>query len=65
VLSAEVMWLVAEQVGGNQGRDALARMLVGGTAGVVTYVGVLVALGAPEVRAVRDRLPMGRRSTVR
>jgi putative peptidoglycan lipid II flippase len=57
VLMAEVMWVVARQVGGNVGVDAFVRLGVAGVAGLAVYVGVLVALGAPELAAVRDRLP--------
>jgi putative peptidoglycan lipid II flippase len=56
VLMAEVMWLVASAVGGNEGVDALVRVIVPGVAGAAVYAGVLVALDAPEVRAVRDQL---------
>jgi putative peptidoglycan lipid II flippase len=57
VLMAEAMWLVARAVGGNAGMDAVVRLVVAGVVGAVVYVGVLVALDAPELRAVRDRLP--------
>jgi hypothetical protein len=56
VLMAEAMWLVASAVGGNEGVDALVRVIVSGVAGAAVYAGVLVALDAPEVRAVRDQL---------
>jgi putative peptidoglycan lipid II flippase len=53
---AEVVWFVARAVGGNSGAGALARVLAGTLAGVVTYLGVLVLLRSPELAAARHRL---------
>ena len=53
----EVVWLVTEPIGGNSGLGAAARLAVGGMCGIVVYVGMLALLGAPELAAVRDRLP--------
>jgi putative peptidoglycan lipid II flippase len=60
VLAAEVMWLVATNVGGNVGGEALLRLVAGAFAGLAVYVAVLVVLRVPEVTMVRDRLrPVG------
>jgi putative peptidoglycan lipid II flippase len=56
-LMGEVVWLVARQVGGNAGADAVLRLVVGAIAGCAVYLGILVALRAPELDAVRRRLP--------
>jgi putative peptidoglycan lipid II flippase len=55
VVMAEVMWVVARVVGGNVGLAALARVIVAGTVGVATYIGVLVLLRVPELDQVRSR----------
>jgi hypothetical protein len=62
-LAAEVTWLVARQVGGNTGGEALLRLSVGGLVGIVVYVALLLVLRVPEVTAVRDRLRPGRASS--
>jgi putative peptidoglycan lipid II flippase len=56
LLMAEAVWLVTQHVGGNTGVDALIRLVVGAVVGVSVYAGVLVALGAPELDALRRRL---------
>ena len=60
VLMGELVWFVSRQVGGNVGLDAATRLVAGTVVGVVVYVGVLVALGAPELDFLRRRLPFGR-----
>jgi putative peptidoglycan lipid II flippase len=55
-LAGETMWLAADNVGGNTGFDAFARLAAGGLAGGVTYVAVLILLGAPELNAARERV---------
>jgi putative peptidoglycan lipid II flippase len=55
-LMAEVVWLVTQQVGGNVGIDALVRVVVGALIGLAVYLGLLYAMGAPELDAVRHRL---------
>jgi putative peptidoglycan lipid II flippase len=50
-LMGELVWVVARQVGGNTGRDALLRLVVGSVVGVVVYVVLLVAMRAPELAA--------------
>jgi putative peptidoglycan lipid II flippase len=56
VLAGEVMWLVARQVGGNVGGEAVLRMVVAGVAGLVVYVGLLAVLRAPELAAATARV---------
>jgi len=60
-VAAEVTFLVASQVGGSAGTGAWLRMIVGAVVGIGVYVGVLAVLKAPELTALRARLP-GRRS---
>ncbi len=55
-LMAEVVWLVTQQVGGNAGVDALVRVVVGALIGLGVYLGLLYAMRAPELDAVRRRL---------
>ena len=57
----EVVWLVAGAIGSNSGTGAASRLVVGGLCGIAVYVGLLVALGTPELAAARDRLPGFRR----
>ena len=57
----EVVWLVARAIGSNSGTGAASRLVVAGLCGIAVYLGLLVALGAPELAAVRDRLPGFRR----
>jgi len=56
VLMAETVWLVTQQVGGNSGTDAVVRLVTGSVVGIAVYLGVLFALGVPELDAVRRRL---------
>jgi putative peptidoglycan lipid II flippase len=58
VLMAEAVWLVTQRVGGNVGMDAVVRLSVGTLVGAVVYLGVLIVLRAPELDAVRRRLPL-------
>jgi putative peptidoglycan lipid II flippase len=55
-LMAEVVWLVTQQVGGNTGIDARVRVVVGALIGLGVYLGLLYAMRAPELDAVRHRL---------
>ena len=57
ILMAEAVWLVTQQVDGNTGIDAVVRIVVGTAIGTAVYVGVLMALRAPELDWVRRRLP--------
>ncbi len=56
ILMAEAVWLVTQQVGGNSGTDAVVRLVTGAVVGIAIYLGVLFALGVPELDAVRRRL---------
>ena len=58
----EVVWLVAGAVGSNTGTGAASRLVVGGLCGMAVYVGLLAALGTPELAAVRERLARSRPS---
>ncbi len=57
----EAVWLVARAIGSNSGTGAASRLVVAGLCGIAVYVGVLAALGTPELAAARDRLPGFRR----
>jgi putative peptidoglycan lipid II flippase len=61
-IAGEVTWLVASQVGDDDGTGAFVRLLVGGVVGLVAYAAVLVALRAPELAALRDRITRRRRA---
>jgi putative peptidoglycan lipid II flippase len=61
VLMAEAVWFVTQFVGANTGTDAVLRVAVGTGVGIAVYLAALVALRAPELDAVRNRL--GRRAT--
>jgi putative peptidoglycan lipid II flippase len=56
VLMAEAVWFVTRFVGANTGTDAVLRLAVGTVVGIVVYLAALVALRAPELDAVRNRL---------
>jgi putative peptidoglycan lipid II flippase len=58
-LMGEAVWYVARQVGGDVGIDAAVRLVVGAVVGIVVYLGLLVALGVPELDFIRRRLPAG------
>lgn len=61
VVMAEVTHLVAGWVGSDRGWGALARSVTAGAAGLAAYAAALLVLRSPELAAVRDRLPGGRR----
>lgn len=61
VLMAEVVWFVARAVGSNTGSGAVTRVVAGTTVGIVAYVGLLAALGVPELRQLRSVAARGRR----
>ncbi|HYN32358.1 MAG TPA: hypothetical protein VES40_07020, partial [Ilumatobacteraceae bacterium] len=56
LLMAEAVWLVTNQMGGNAGVDAVVRLVVGAIVGIGVYLGVLFALGIPELEPIRRRL---------
>ncbi|MET0324138.1 MAG: murein biosynthesis integral membrane protein MurJ [Ilumatobacteraceae bacterium] len=63
-VAGEATWLVASRVGDDAGWPAVIRLISGGVVGGLVYVGILVALRAPELGAVRSRLPGRQRSPV-
>jgi putative peptidoglycan lipid II flippase len=60
VVMAEVVWLIAHNLGANSGTGSVVRVVAGTFTGTVVYVGVLLALDAPELELLRSRLPGGR-----
>jgi putative peptidoglycan lipid II flippase len=60
-LMGEAVWIVARLVGSNSGPGAAVRLGVGTAVGIVVYVVLLTLLRAPELDALRRRLP-GRRT---
>ncbi len=63
-IAGEVTFLVASRVGDDAGWPAVLRLSVGAVVGTIVYVGVLAALRAPELTALRQRLPGRRAATV-
>jgi putative peptidoglycan lipid II flippase len=57
-LMAEAVWLVTQQIDGNTGVDAVVKLGAGTAVGTAVYLGVLMLLRAPELDAVRRRLPL-------
>jgi putative peptidoglycan lipid II flippase len=55
VVMAEAVWIVARSVGGNVGAAAVVRVVAGTTVGAVVYLGMLLALRAPELDQLRAR----------
>ncbi|MCB0956220.1 MAG: murein biosynthesis integral membrane protein MurJ [Ilumatobacter sp.] len=55
VVMAEAVWFVARAVGSNEGQGALVRLVAGTVVGIAVYVGVLLALKAPELDALVRR----------
>jgi putative peptidoglycan lipid II flippase len=60
ILMGEAVWFVARGVGGDVGTEAVVRVIVGSLVGVVVYVGLLFALGAPELDPLRRAIRRGR-----
>jgi putative peptidoglycan lipid II flippase len=54
--AAEVMWLVAHVVGGNEGIGALVRVIAAGGLGVFVYIALLSALQVDELAQLRTRV---------
>ena len=61
LLMAEAMWLVTRNAPSDDGWDAVIQFVVGGIAGLVVYVAVLLVLRTPELSGIARRLPGGRR----
>jgi putative peptidoglycan lipid II flippase len=56
VLMAEAIWFVTHGVSSDTGVQALVQLLVGGAVGLLVYVGVLIALRAPELDWAKRRV---------
>ena len=56
LVMAEVVWVVARMVGSNTSTGAVLRTLAGTIIGTGVYVGVLLALRAPELELLRNRI---------
>jgi hypothetical protein len=59
-IAGEVTWIVAGHLGAVSGAGAWIRVIGGGLVGIGAYIGLLAILRAPELAALRSRLP-GRR----
>jgi len=57
MIMAEVVWLVARNIGANDGGGAVVRAIVGSVVGASVYIVVLLILRAPELELLRRRLP--------
>ncbi len=57
VLMAEAVWLITRNVTPDSGWRAVAQLVVGGVVGIMVYGCMLLALNAPELAAIRRRLP--------
>jgi len=60
---AEVVWVVAREVGANSGSGAIVRVVVSTIVGAAAYVGMLAVLQSPELEDVRSRLRPAQTST--
>jgi len=56
-LMGESVWFIVRDIGGNAGGGAFLRIVVGAVVGVVVYTALLGSMGAPELDALRRRLP--------
>ncbi len=56
-LMGEAVWVVARLLGSNTGVGAGVRLAAGTVVGVLVYAGVLALIRAPELEALRRRLP--------
>ena len=56
VIAGEVTWLIARQVGSNEGTGGVTRVIVGAVVGLAVYLGVLALLRAPELLSAWTRL---------
>lgn len=62
-IMGESVWFITRNVGGNVGVDAVLRLAVGTTVGIVVYGVLLFAMGASELDSLRRRLPGGKIAT--
>lgn len=60
VVMAEVVWVVARNVGGNVGAGAVVRVAAGSLVGAAVYVGMLMVLRAPELDQLKARFVRNR-----
>lgn len=60
VVMAEVVWVVARNVGGNVGAGAMVRVAAGSVVGAAVYVGMLMVLRAPELDQLKARFVRNR-----
>jgi putative peptidoglycan lipid II flippase len=56
-LMGESVWFVTRNIGANSGGGAFGRLIVGTIVGVAVYGALLTTMGAPELDALRRRLP--------
>jgi putative peptidoglycan lipid II flippase len=56
IVMAEIVWLLANAVGGNDSGGAFVRVIAGTVVGAAVYFALLLVLGAPELGALRERL---------
>ena len=56
LVMAEVVWVVAQLVGGNSGSGAVVRVVASTIVGTAAYVGMLLLLQSPELHDLRSRL---------
>jgi putative peptidoglycan lipid II flippase len=56
-LMGESVWFITRDIGGNSGGDAFVRLLVGTIVGVAVYAALLTTMQAPELDALRRRIP--------
>lgn len=56
-LMGESVWFIVRNIGANSGGGAFLRLGVGTVVGVIVYGVLLAAMGAPELDALRRRLP--------
>lgn len=56
VLMAEAIWFVTRDATIDTGWHAISQIVLGGAAGVIVYLAVLLALGTPELNSLRRRL---------
>ncbi|MFK8022333.1 MAG: murein biosynthesis integral membrane protein MurJ [Ilumatobacter sp.] len=56
-LMGESVWFITRNVGANEGAGAFGRIVVGTVVGVAVYAALLTTMQAPELDALRRRLP--------
>ena len=56
-LMGESVWFITREVGGPEGAGAIGRVIVGTIVGVAVYGALLATMRAPELDALRRRIP--------